>query len=144
MYRRQKREQMRSEAEILACTNPTLLLEDSRFLLELDGDIYVRGKCNFHDKSYWLSAMRAAVCAGRRMARVVRRRKRIGGAMDAQSKERLRATRDSVAAQIQRDFADMEGFPFHTMSNVQDKRVVVSDGTQMEMMRSHKRYKPGD
>ena len=64
--------------------------------------------------------------------------------MDAQSKERLRATRDSVVAQIQRDFADMEGFPFHTMSNVQDKRVVVSNDTQMEMMRSHKRYKPGD
>ena len=64
--------------------------------------------------------------------------------MDVQSKERLRSTRDSVAAQIQRDFADMEDFPFHTMSNVQDKRVVVSDGTQIEMMRSRKRYKPGD
>ena len=63
--------------------------------------------------------------------------------MDAQSKERLRATRDSVVAQIQRDFADMEGFSFHTMSNVQDKRMVVIDRTQMEMMRSHERYKPG-
>ena len=36
--RQQKMEEMRSEAKILACTDPTALPEESRFLLELDGD----------------------------------------------------------------------------------------------------------
>ena len=58
-------EAMRSEAEILACTDPMSLPEESRFLLEMGGDRYVKGDSNFHDKSYWLSAMRAAVCAGK-------------------------------------------------------------------------------
>ena len=96
-----------SEAEILACTNPMSLSEESRFLLEMDGDRYVRGDCNFHDKSYWLSAMRAAVSAGRRMGRtvrVVRRSRRAGREMDVRKKEMIRATRDGVTAQIDRDF----------------------------------------
>ena len=135
-------EEMKSEAELLACTNPLSIPEHSRFLLEMDGDRYVRGDSNYHDKSYWLSAMRAAVCAGRRMARVVRRRKRNGHAMDVHRKKMIRSTRVSVAAQIEKDFADMEDFPFNTTSKVQGKRVVVSDGTQMEMMRFNKRFKP--
>ena len=55
--RRQKMEQMKSEAEILACTDPCALPEESRFLLELDGERYIRGDGNFHDKSYWLMAI---------------------------------------------------------------------------------------
>ena len=137
-------EAMKSEAEVLACTNPLSLPEGSRFLLEMDGDRYVRGDCNFHDKSYWLSAMRAAVSAGRRMARVVRRRRRTATAVEVYRQERIRSTREDVAAQIRREFADMEDFPFNAIGNDQGKRVVVSDGTQMEMMRSNKRFKPGD
>ena len=64
--------------------------------------------------------------------------------MDVYRQERIRSTREDVAAQIRRDFADMEGFPFNAIGNAQGKRVVVSDGTQMEMMRSNKRFKPGD
>ena len=142
--RRQEMEAMKSEAEVLACTNPLSLPEESRFLLEMDGDRYVRGDCNFHDKSYWLSAMRAAVTAGRRMARVVRRRRRTVTAMEMYRQERIRSTREDVAAQIRREFADMGNFPFNAIGNDQGKRVVVSDGTQMEMMRSNKRFKPGD
>ena len=140
-------EAMRSEAEILACTDPMSLPEESRFLLEMDGDRYVKGDSNFHAKSYWLSAMRAAVCAGRRMGRVVRverRSEKVGCRLDRQRSERIRATRDGVTAQIEKDFANMENFPFETFGNVQNKRVVVSDGTQMAMMRSNKRFKPGD
>ena len=74
--RRQKMEQMRSEAETLACTDPCALPEESRFLLELDGERYIRGDGNFHDKSYWLMAMKAAVVAGRRKVRSYRRRTR--------------------------------------------------------------------
>ena len=62
-------EQMKSEAELLACTDPCALPEESRFLLELDGERYIRGDGNFHDKAYWLMAMKAAVVAGRRRAR---------------------------------------------------------------------------
>jgi len=142
--RRQKMEAMKSEAEVLAFTNPLSLPEESRFLLEMDGDRYVRGDCNFHDKSYWLSAMRAAVSAGRRMARVVRRRRRTATAMDVYRQERIRSTRVVFAAQIRREFAEMENFPFNAIGNDQGKRVVVSDDIQMEMMRSNKRFKPGD
>ena len=137
-------EVMRSEAEVLACTNPLSLPEESRFLLEMDGDHYVRGDCNFHDKSYWLSAMRAAVTAGRRMARVVRKGRRTAKTIDVYRQERIRSTREDVAAQIRRDFADMEDFPFNAIGNTQGKRVVVSDDAQMEMMQSNKRFKQGN
>ena len=140
-------EAMRSEAEILACMDPMSLPEESRFLLEMDGDRYVKGDCNFYDKSYWLSAMRAAVCAGRRMgrtARVARRNKKVGCRLERQRSERIRATRDDVTAQIKKDFTNMEDFPFETFGNVQNKRVVSSDGTQMAMVRFNKRFKPGD
>ena len=140
-------EEMQSEAEILACTDPMSLPDDSRFLLETDGDRYVRGDSNFHDKSYWLSAMRAAVSAGRRIGRrvrVVRRSKKAGHEMDINRKKMMRATRDEVTANIEEDFADMENFPFETFGNDKNKRVVSSDGTQMAIMRSNKRYKPGD
>ena len=50
--RRQKMEAMRCEAEMLACTNPVLLPEESRFLLEMDEDRYITGEGNFHDKAY--------------------------------------------------------------------------------------------
>ena len=88
--------------------------------------------------------MRAAVSAGRRMARVVRRRRRTATAVEVYRQERIRSTREDVAAQIRREFADMEDFPFNAIGNDQGRRVVVSDGTQMEMMRSNKRFKPGD
>ena len=140
-------EEMQSEAEILACTNPRSLPEDSRFLLEMDGDRYVRGNCNFHDKSYWLSAMRAAVSAGRRIGRrvrVVRRSKKAGHKMDINRNKMMRATREKVTAKIKEDFANMEKFPFETFGKETNKRVVSSDGTQMAIMRSNKRYRPGD
>ena len=72
-----KMEQIRSEAEILACTDPRALPEESRFLLELDSERYVRGNDNFHDKAYWMMAMKVAVVAGRRNSRVSRRRSRM-------------------------------------------------------------------
>ena len=75
---------------------------------------------------------------------MVRRRKRIENALDVHRKKMIKSTRVRVAAQIEKDFADMEDFPFDATSKVQGKRVVVSDGTQMEMMRFNKRFKPGD
>ena len=137
-------EAMRSEAEVLACTDPLSLPENCRFLLEMDGHRFIRGDCNFHDKSYWLSPMRAAVTAGTRMARVVHRRSRTANAIDVYRKERIRSIREDVAVQINRDFANMEEFPSNAVGNAQGKKVVVSDGIQMEMMRSNKSFKPGD
>ena len=59
---------MREEALKLSRTNPTLLPKESRFLLELDEERYVTGKGHYTDKCYFLSAARAAMCAGKRKA----------------------------------------------------------------------------
>ena len=75
---------------------------------------------------------------------MLRRNNRIGREMDHNRNERVKATRDGITVQIEKDFTDIEAFPFQTCSKFQNKRVVVGDGTQMTMMRSNKRFKPGD
>ena len=57
---------MREEAVKFSRTNLTELHPESRFLLELDEERYVTGNTCYTDKCYFLSAARAAMCAGRR------------------------------------------------------------------------------
>ena len=142
--RRKKMEAMRSEAEILACTNPLLLPEESRFLLEMDEDRYITGDGNFHDKTYWLSAMRAAVAAGRRTVVNARLRKRV--ARQAESKRRQQVAQEGarVRGRITRELNDMSEFPFAVERNEQGKRVLTRGQTMMRIMQCNKRYKPGD
>ena len=142
--RKQSMERMRSEAEVLACTDPLSLPEDSRFLLEMDGDRYVRGDCNFHDKSYWLSAMRAAVAAGRRAVRRSSASRRNARMREAKRREALLDAGRRVRAEVARDFHDMEDFPFSAVRNDSGRRVVSSEETMRRIMSGNKRYKPGD
>ena len=141
--RTQKMEQMRSEAEILACTDPCALPEESRFLLELDGERYIRGSGNFHDKSYWLMAMKAAVVAGRRLARAPRRI-RSDRQRDRSRVAALAATQARVTREVRRDLAEMRHFPFRTSDALQQGKTVVGEAARMVGMRSNRRYKPGD
>ena len=62
----QEIKQMREEALRFARINPTELRPESRFLLELDEERYVTGNRYYTDKCYFVSAARAAMCAGRR------------------------------------------------------------------------------
>ena len=57
---------MREEVVRFSGTNPKDLPKESRFLLELDKERYVTGNDWHTDKCYFLSAARAAMCAGRR------------------------------------------------------------------------------
>ena len=142
--RRQKMEAMKSEAELLACSDPLTLPEESRFLLEMDGDRYVRGDCNFHDKAYWLSAMRAAVAAGRRVVRRARSLRVRSKELENERREAVRKEGRKVVAQIRKDFNDVEAFPFTAVRDSSGKRVVSCDATMMRIMRGNKRFKPGD
>ena len=140
--RKKKVEEMRSEAELLASVNPVALQEESRFLLELDGERYVRGEGHYHDKVYWLSAMRAAVVAGRRRSRIFRRRTAwTVAAAEMMRREASRNTRNRVMAAVSRDFGDMDDYPFITVSSGQGKRRVVSEEVRMASIKWNKRFK---
>ena len=142
--RRQKMEQMRSEAEMLACTDPCALPEESRFLLELDGERYIRGDENFHDKSYWLMAMKAAVVAGRRKAKSAKRKTRSDRERELSRVAAMAATRARVTREVRRDLAEMNHFPFRTSEAFQQDRTVVGEAARVAELRSNRRYKPGD
>ena len=64
---------MREEAIRFSRTNPKDLPKENRFLLELDEDRFVTGEDWHTDKCYFLSAARAAMCAGRRRKSVSER-----------------------------------------------------------------------
>ena len=109
-----KMEQIRSEAEMLACTDPRALPEESRFLLELDGERYVKGDANFHDKVYWMMAMKTAVVAEKRNSRASRRRSRMSQELERSRVAALAATRARIVREVRRDMADLRVFPFAT------------------------------
>ena len=112
--------------------------------MELDGDRYISGDGNFHDKSYWLMAMKAAVVAGRRKARFARKRTKSDQERERSRIAVLAATRARIAKEIRGDFAEMRHFPFRTSEGLQQGRTVVGEAARMVGMRSNRRYKPGD
>ena len=142
--------QMREEALKLSRTDPTLLPRESRFLLELDEERYVTGSGHYTDKCYFLSAARAAMCAGRRKAA---KGGRCAGAMGKRAAmklkkriekglNRLRPHGKRVARQMEIEVD--EDLPFVAVSFNGRKRRVVSGPARMALMRSNKSYKPGD
>ena len=137
--RRQKMEQMRSEAEILACTDPCALPEESRFLLELDGDRYIKGDSNFHDKSYWIMAMKAAVVAGRRKVKFTKRKTRSDRERELSRVAAMAATRARVTREVRRDLAEINHFPFRTSEAFQQDRTVVGEAARVAELRSNRR-----
>ena len=141
---------MREEALKLSRMNPALLPKESRFLLELDEERYVTGKGHYIDKCYFLSAARAAMCAGRRK---VSNGGRCAGAMSKRAVakmqkkikrglNKLRSCGKRVARQMETETD--EGLPFVAVSVNGRKRRVVSGPARMAKMRSNKSYKPGD
>ena len=56
---------MSYEAERFVHMNPMELKERDRWLLELDGDKYIRGDGHYNDKCYFIAAARAAIRAGK-------------------------------------------------------------------------------
>ena len=142
--------QMREEALRLARTNPALLPKESRFLLELDEERYVTGNQYYTDKCYFLSAARAAMCAGRR--KVSNGGRCVGtigkrAATKMQKKiqrglNKLRSCGKKVARQMEMETD--EGLPFVAVSINGRKRRVVSGPARIAKMRSNRRFKPGD
>ena len=59
--RRREAQNMRSEAECFAHMNPMDLKEQDCWLLELDGEKYIRGDGHYIDKCYYIAAARAAI-----------------------------------------------------------------------------------
>ena len=71
----QEIKQMREEAVRFSRINPTELRPESRFLLEFD--LGALGRADLDTQLYWVAAVRAARCAGRRRARVGARARRL-------------------------------------------------------------------
>ena len=139
-----KIEQMRSKVENLACTDPSALPEESRFLLELDGERYVKGDANFRDNVYWMMAMKAAVVAGRRNSRASRRRSRMSQELERSRVAALAATKARIVREVRRDMEDLRVFPFVTSDVFRQYRTVVGEDARVAQMRSNRRYNPGD
>ena len=135
---------MKSEAELLACTDPSAFHEEIIFLLELNGERYIRVDGNFHDKSYWLMAMKAAVVAGRRKARCARKRTKSDRERERSRIAALAATRARITREVRRDLAEMSHFPFRTSEALQQGKTVVGEAARMAERKSNRRYKPGD
>ena len=142
--RKQRLEQIRHEAEVLACTDPRALPEESRFLLEMDGERYVKGDNNFYDKVYWMMAMKAAVAAGRRNSKASRRKAKVRQELERSRLASLAATKARVVREVRRDMADMGVYPFVVSDAFKQYRKVAGEAARMAGMRSNWRYKPGD
>lgn len=147
----QEIKQMRSEAVRFSRRNPTELRPESRFLLELDEEQYVTGSSCYNDKCYFLSAARAAMCAGRRKAArggrtagsVGKRAATIMKKKFGKGFNKLKTNRQRVVKQVESECREDE-LPFVAVRCNERKRRVVSGPARMAMMRSNKSYKPGD
>ena len=147
----QEIKQMREEAVRFSRINPTELRPESRFLLELDEERYVTGNSCYTDKCYYLSAARAAMCAGRRKVLKGGRAagslgKRVSSVMKekfSKGLNRLKACRTRIAKQVESECIEGE-LPFVAVRYSGRKRRVVSGPARTAIMRSNKRYKPGD
>lgn len=112
--------------------------------MELDGERYVKGDTNFHDKVYWMMAMKAAVVAGRRNSRASRRRSKVSQELERSRVAALAAARARVFQEVRRDMADMRVFPFVASDVFKQYRAVAGEAACMADMRSNRRYKPED
>ena len=142
--RKLEMDQIRSEAEILACIDPRALPKESRFLLELDGKRYVKGNDNFHDKAYWMMAMKAAVVAGRRNSRASRRRTKVSQELERSRVAALAATKARIVREVRKDMADLRAYPFVSSDVFRQYSAAVGEAAWMAKLRSNRRYKPGD
>ena len=103
LLRWNKREEILAEIEKLADTNPEDIPSESRLLLEFD--FSALGRADLDTQQYWVAAVRAAQCAGRRRARAGARARRLTKSQRRQISLRKRLGILEVERQIHLDFA---------------------------------------
>ena len=127
---------MRSEAESFAHMNSMGLKEQDCWLLELDGEKYVRGDGHHIDKCYYIAAARAAIQAGKRRVKYRRQQSSALHCRRASTDdERRDQKRRSDWVEAQSDVAGR---------NVKRKRHMVSEAHRMAGLKSNRSYLPGD
>ena len=141
-YAKRKRvEELDHQIRQLSDTNPRNIPQDSSFLLERDRiDL---GKESVLKKEYYVEAMEAAIKAGRRIAAMGRRARKVKQRMNRLVKRNKRLGVFGVMKEIREDMSGRGDL----ISNVTSFRRQ-GDGkrgaTAMRLMGSNKRYKPGD
>ena len=116
LLRRNKREEIFAEIEQLADTSPDEVPAESRFLLEFD--LGALGRADLDTQLYWVAAVRAARCAGRRRARAGARARRLAKSRRRRISLRTRLGIPDVERQIRRDFAHCAGTLRQEQENV--------------------------
>ena len=127
---------MRSEAEMFAHMDPMGLKKQDRWLLELDGEKYVRGEGHHIDKCYYIAAARAAIQAGKRKVKYRRQQRSSLHCRRASTEDKRRDQKrrsDCVEAQ-----SDTVG------RFVKRKKHMVSEAHRMARLKSNRSYLPGD
>ena len=141
-YAKRKRvEELNHTIRHMCDTNPRNLPQESRFLLERNGNDLSNE--SMLKKEYWVESMEAAIKAGVRKARMGRRTRRIRREVRRMTKRNERLGVFAVEREIREDM-ELSG----QISIMFPDRVRRGGGkrgaTAMWMMGSNKRYKPGD
>ena len=141
---------MREEAVRFSRINPTELQPESRFLLELDECRYTTENNCYVDKCYFLSAARAALNAGR----AKKLKKKSGNRVHGKSKPKVglrkkirrgdTTKRSRKRTRRQLAYSGDEESRVEEASKIRRRKEAVSGSAAVVMMRSNKRFKPGD
>ena len=122
-------------------TNPRNIPQDSRFLLERDSNDLTKDSAL--KKEYYVEAMEAAIKAGRRIAAMGKRAKKVRKRMSRLVKRNKRLGVFDVMREIREDMSRSGDL----ISNIFGKRKYGRgnrESTAMVMMGSNKHFKPGD
>ena len=134
--RRREAQKMRSEAENFAHMDPMGLKKQDRWLLELDGEKYVRGDGHHIDKCYYIAAARAAIQAGKRKVKYRRQQRSSLHCRRTSTEDKRRdQKRRSECVEAQSDAVGRF---------VRRKKHMVSEAHRMTRLKSNRSYLPGD
>ena len=141
-YARRKRvEELNNQIRQLSDTNPRDIPQDSKFLLERDENDLTRD--SVLKKEYYVEAMEAAIKAGRRIAAMGRRAKKVKRRMCRQLRRKKRLGVFAVMKEIREDMS-IRGDLISKITSVRRQGDGKQGATAMGIMGSNKRYKPGD
>ena len=141
-YAKRKRvDELDHQIRQLGNTNPRNIPQDSRFLLERDSNDL--SKDSVLMKEYYVEAIEAAIKAGRRIAAMGKRAKKVRKRMSRLVKRNKILGVFDVMREVREDMSRSG----ELMLNISTKRKygrVDRESTAMVMMGSNKRFKPGD
>ena len=141
-YAKRKRvEELDHQIRQLSDTNPRNIPQDSRFLLERDGNDL--SKESVLKKEYYVEAMEAAIKAGRRIAAMGRRARKTRQRMNRLIKRNKRLGVFGVMREIREDMSS-RGELFSNVTSFGRQGDGKRGATAMGIMGSNKRFKPGD